>query len=67
MKLGSQTLADYLGIVAPLAGARIETNKGSELYVSSVVAPLAGARIETVMRGNKRQEKIGRPSCRGEN
>ena len=33
--------------VAPLAGARIETNSSAKYFAAYVVAPLAGARIET--------------------
>ena len=51
-------------IVAPLAGARIETYGVANIFTQGIVAPLAGARIETRV-GRLRLDNLTRRSPRG--
>ena len=52
-------------VVAPRAGAWIETRRDAIRYIREGVAPRAGAWIETSALEREEQENRGRPPCGG--
>ena len=63
--LKQKDLEDHGGeyIVAPHAGAWIETSLFAVLIVATIVAPHAGAWIETMKRINEIRGRFGRAPC----
>ena len=52
-------------MVAPRAGAWIETSRGDQVAGQPKVAPRAGAWIETGKKGTQRRRRTRRPPCGG--